>query len=316
MQALTAPPNRPLSWTEVPDRPLRRDEVRVTVRAVGVNPVDWKMRDGELLGTLQRIIGPRGPLVCGVDFAGDVSAVGAEADLKVGVRVVGGTDFSRGQHGSYAREVQVRADQVAVLPPGVDYAEAACLPVAGVTAQAALLTLGHIDQKPDARALILGAAGGVGHFAVQLARVHGARAIGVCSARNADLVRRLGGAPIDYGQGDVAAAAREHGPYDVVVDAVGTAHYPPALCRALLRPSGRHVMVMPKGLDYLRVLVPGPTVTVLGRPGRATLAPLVEHLAAGRLQVVIQARFHLDQAEQAQQLSRAGKVAGKLVLLA
>jgi NADPH:quinone reductase-like Zn-dependent oxidoreductase len=317
MQVLTAPRNQPLAFTEVPDRPLRPDEVRVAVRAVGVNPVDWKMRDGEFLGVMQRIIGPPGPLVCGVDFAGDITAVGAAVtDRKVGERVVGGTDFSRRQHGSYARQVQVRADQVTPLPPGVDYPEAACLPVAGVTAQAAILRLGRVDQKPGARVLVLGAAGGVGHFAVQLARIHGATAVGVCSARNADLVRRLGAEPLDYGQGDVAQAAAALGPYDVVVDAVGTQRYPAAMCRKLLREGGRHVLVMPTALDFVGVILPGPTVTVLGKPDGAQLAPLVEHLAAGRLKVVIQQRFPLAEAEAAQQLSRGGKVVGKLVLVA
>lgn len=320
MQALTSRSHtQPLAWQELPDRPLRRDEVRVDVRAVGVNPVDWKMRQGELLGVAQRIIGPSGPLVVGVDFAGDVCAVGeAVTDLKVGDRVVGGTDFSRGQHGSYARQVQVRADQCAILPADVDYAEAACLPVAGVSAQSCLLDLGQIDRKTDARALILGASGGVGHFAVQLAHLYGARSVGVCSTRNVALVQRLGAVAIDYSVtgGDIQAAAAERGPYDVIVDTVGTATYSHALCRGLLRPGGKHALVMPRPADYLRLALPGPTVTMLGRPNRQNLTPLVAQLAARTLQVVIAARIPLGDAEQAHQQSRGGKVVGKLVLVA
>ena len=306
-----------LAWADLPERPLRHKEVRVSVRAIGVNPVDWKMRQGDMLGMLQRVIGPRGPLVCGVDFAGEIVEIGADVkDLNVGDRVVGGTDFSRGQRGSYAREVQVRADQVAVLPPNVDYAEAAALPVAGVTALTALVSLGHIDKKPEAKALILGASGGVGHFAVQLAHLYGALSVGVCSTRNTLLIQSLGGTPIDYSQGEVFAAAAQLGPYDVIVDCVGTRSYPAARCKPLLKPGGRHVMVVPGARDYWRVAVPGPTVTVLGRPNRANLAPLVEHLSTGKLKVVIEMRFALAQAEVAHQLSREGKVVGKLVLLA
>jgi len=318
MQVLTSASHRePLHWVDIADRPLRADEVRVTVRAAGVNPVDWKMRQGELLGIAQRILGPGGPFVCGVDFAGEVSQVGtAVQDLKVGDRVVGGTDFSRQQFGSYARQVQVRADQCAVLPQAVAFADAACLPVAGVTAQTCLFALGKLKQRPDPRALILGASGGVGHFAVQLAKIHGAVSVGVCSARNVALVERLGGLAVDYGQGDVLAAAARHGPYDVVVDAVGGGVYSAKFCLQLLKLGGVRVLVVPRPADYVSIALPGPTVTVLGRPNRRTLTPLVEELAAGRLQVVIQEQIPMDQAERAHELSRAGKVVGKLVLVA
>ena len=321
MKVLTSAPGTsgtsPLVWVELPEPKLRADELRVAVRAVGVNPVDWKMRQGELLGVAQRIIGPSGPMVCGVDFAGEVTAVGAAVqDIKVGDRVVGGTDFSRRQYGSYATQVQVRPDQVAVLPENVDYAAAACLPVAGVTAQISLFNLGKLDQKPEPRALVLGAAGGVGHFAVQLARICGAKAVGLCSTRNVALVERLGAVAIDYSKQDVAAVAAEHGPYDVIVDSVGTATYPMAMCLPLLKKGGIYVLVMPRPRDYLRVALPGPVKTVLGRPTRATLEPLVRELAAGRLEVVIAERIPMDQAERAHEISRGGKVVGKLVLVA
>src|SRR5690349_11606690 len=118
MIAATSPSSRePLRLVELPSRPLRDNEVRVRVRAIGVNPVDWKMREGGPLGTAQRIIGPSGPLVIGIDFAGEVVEAGrAVTDLAPGARVVGGTDFSRGQRGSYADEVVVRPDQCAELP--------------------------------------------------------------------------------------------------------------------------------------------------------------------------------------------------------
>lgn len=95
MQVMTSnSATEPLQWREIADRPLRNDEIRVTVRAAGVNPVDWKMRQGDLLGIAQKLIGPPGSLVCGIDFAGDIIEIGSGVtDLKVGDRVVGGTDF-------------------------------------------------------------------------------------------------------------------------------------------------------------------------------------------------------------------------------
>src|SRR5690242_9293690 len=99
---------------ELPTPEPGRREVRVAVHAIGVNPVDWKMRSGGPIRLAARVIrtlrGPRGPIILGVDFAGVIDAVGADVtDLAVGQRVVGGTDFSRGQHGSYADAVVVRA---------------------------------------------------------------------------------------------------------------------------------------------------------------------------------------------------------------
>lgn len=307
----------PLAWADLPDRPLRPDEVRVQVAAAGVNPVDWKMRGFSLMSVAYALVGPSGPFVPGVDFAGVVTEAGAAVEgLRPGDPVVGGTDFSRRQRGSYARTVQVRANQVALLPPGVRLDEAACLPVAGVTAQAALFAAGGLvpARQPGARALILGASGGVGLFAVQLARNAGVTAVGVCSARNVALVRRLGALPIDYGAGDPLEAAREHGPYDVVVDAVGSAAYPVGRCRALLAKGGVHVLVMPLPRDYLQLAFRRAR-TVLGRPTTATLSPLVEALAAGRLEVPIAERIPFDEAERAHQTSREGRVVGKLVLM-
>jgi NADPH:quinone reductase-like Zn-dependent oxidoreductase len=316
MRVLTsASPQQPLGWSEVPERRLEENELRVTVRAVSVNPVDWKMRQGSILGNAHRIIGPPGPLVCGVDFAGTVSELGPKVTgLQIGDRVVGGTNFSRRQRGSYAEYVQVQADQVVVLPPEVSFEDAACLPVAGVTALRALRSLDKLDPKQTPRVLVLGASGGVGHFAVQLASLRGAVCVGVCSERNAALVKRLGGIPIDYRNGDVAAVAAQHGPFDVIVDAVGSATYPTGQYRKLCR--GAYVLVAPSGRDFLRVLLPGPVTTLLGVVRREQLVPLTRELSAGRLRPVIQERIPLGEAERAHELSRTGKVVGKLVLLA
>ncbi|MBT9554699.1 MAG: NAD(P)-dependent alcohol dehydrogenase [Myxococcales bacterium] len=318
MHVLTSRSSRlPLAWAELPDRALRPDEVRVATRAVSVNPVDWKMREVSLLGFAQRILGPRGPFVCGVDFAGEVIEAGPKADLSVGDRVVGGTDFSRSQRGSYARTVQVRASQVAVLPPNVSFDAASCLPVAGVTAAMAVRDHGGTHRRPGSRVLVLGASGGVGHFAVQLARIDGAAVIaGVCSQRNTGLVQRLGATPIDYGAGDALDAARALGPFDVIVDAIGSTTYPVRRCKALLAKGGVLVQIMPMPRDYLHLAIPGPVKTVLGRPSRQNLAPLVAHLAAGTLDAVIAERLPLGEAERAHELSRAGRVVGKLVLTA
>src|SRR5262245_22355668 len=232
----------PLVMLELPTPEPRPDEVRIAAKASGVTPVDWKMRTLGPLRLAARIVGPPPPVVVGVDFAGVVETVGSQVTgLVPGVRVVGGTDFSRGQRGSYADTVVVRPDQVCPLPPEIDFETAGALPVAGVTAWMSLVEMasfvcGH-------KALVLGASGGVGQMAVQLAkRVLGGFVVGVASGKNAALVKDLGAdVVLDYTQGDPLAQARAHAPYQVVMDCVGG--YSGAGCRALLASGGRHVIV-------------------------------------------------------------------------
>jgi NADPH:quinone reductase-like Zn-dependent oxidoreductase len=312
-------PTDALSPLELPTPAPRRGEVLVAVRAIGVNPVDWKMRQQGPLRMVARLIGPPLPFVPGVDFAGVVGAVGeGVTSCRVGDRVVGGTNFARGQRGSYADTVVVRADQIAVLPEGVDLETAAALPVAGVTAAMAVVEIGRIRRVPAAerRVLVLGASGGVGQLAVQIAKMEGASVAGVCSGANAERVRALGAdVVLDYKQGDPLVTAKAGGPYHVVVDCVGS--YAAAGCRRLLARGGRHVMVSGDSAGALvQMLVPPfSSRLLLGRPTGARLAPLVAAMADGRLKVDVVQRFPLAQADEAHALSRTGRVAGKIVLV-
>ena len=125
--------NEPLSLMELPTPEPRSGEVRVAVKAIGVNPVDWKMRSSGPIRLAARIVGPSLPFVPGIDFSGVIEAVGpGVTTVAVGQRVVGGTNFSRGQRGSYADMVIARPDQLFVLPDAVDLDVAGALPVAGV----------------------------------------------------------------------------------------------------------------------------------------------------------------------------------------
>ena len=316
----------PLVRTELPTPTPGANEIRVAVHVVGVNPVDWKMRQGGPLRFAARTIkffrGPKGPAIVGVDFAGVIDAVGATVAAKypaltIGTRVVGGTNFGRGQHGSYADTVVVRPDQVTPLPDDVPFDIAGALPVAGVTAWMALHEYRLI--QPGRRVLILGASGGVGQFATQIAkRVCTADAVvGVCSGKNADLVRSLGADEVlDYNAGDPLAQAKAHGPFDVIVDAAGG--YSGPRCRALLASGGRHVMVAGDSpAAMVQVLMPPfRSRAMLGKPTAARLAPLVAAVAAGKVKVAIAERMPLVDAEAALAKSQSGRMIGKLVLLA
>lgn len=308
--------NEPLALLEVPARPVGPRDVRVKVHAAGVNPVDWKMRAGGPLRLAHRFVGPSGPLVVGVGFAGEVVEAGADADLAPGARVVGATDFSRGQRGSYATEVVVRDDQCAELPDGVSFDDAACLPVPGATALRAfeVASLSKIEPASDIRVLVLGASGGVGLITLQLLRAMGAKAVGVCSGRNTALVESLGAVAIDYTKGDALEAARPHGPFDLVLHAVGTAVYPLPTCRALLSARGVVALAVVRFSDMPSALFRRSVVSILGRPARGNLEPLVAALERGEIEPLIEARFPLADAEKAHEISKAGKVVGKLLL--
>jgi NADPH2:quinone reductase len=314
MQAVVSTSHtQPMKLAELSSRPLREREVRVRVAAIGVNPVDWKMREGGPLRFAYWLLGPGKPFVPGVDFAGVVVEAGARADLAVGARVVGGTDFSRGQHGSYASEVIVRGDQVAVVPDSVPLEHAACLPVPAVTAWMALRE--HQRVGAGDKVLVLGAAGGVGLATMQLVKMLGARAVGVCSTRNVERVESEGAIAIDYTAGDVFEAARAHGPYQVVLQLVGTHVYPLRACRRLLAPKGTVELVVSRPRDYLAIAFLPSVRTLLGRPSRERLEHVVGAMAKGYLKPHIEAVYPLRDAEKAHERSRTGKVVGKLLLV-
>ncbi|MFD8420408.1 NAD(P)-dependent alcohol dehydrogenase [Streptomyces sp. NPDC059466] len=187
-------------------------EVLVRVRAVSVNAYDWHLMRGDpYLARLSfGVRRPRTP-VRGRDFAGRVEAVGPEVKrLRPGDEVFGETD------GAFAQYVAAPQDMVAVKPEGLSFEQAAALPLAGNTALIGLRDLGSV--KPGQRVLVNGASGGVGTFAVQIAKAYGAEVTAVCSTRNVDLVRSLGADHVvDYTRDDFTRAGIRH---DVVFDLV------------------------------------------------------------------------------------------------
>jgi len=302
------------------DAPVPRPrEVRVAVKAIGVNPVDWKMRSSGPLRLAARLIGPAAPVIVGVDFSGVVEAVGDQvASVKPGDQVVGGTNFARGQRGSYADTVIVREDQLCVLPDGFDLEVAAALPVAGVTAWMALMEIGRLRSAPEGqrRVLVLGASGGVGQFAVQMAKAEGAFVAGICSGKNAELVRSLGAdAILDYTQGDPLQMAQALRPFRVVVDCVGNAKG--GRCRALLGKGGRHVMVAgDRPFAWVQAFIPPfSSKIILGRPTTERLRAVVDLVAAGKVKVQLAHRLPLAEAEEAHRLSQSSRMTGKIVLV-
>ena len=236
------------------------DEVLVKVRAAGINPVEWHYMRGEpYIMRLSAGFGrPKDPQL-GVDFAGTVEAVGSNV-----------TKFRRGdevfgaRNGALAEYVVVNASRnILPKPARLTFEQAAGIPIAAVTALQALRDKGEL--KPGQKVLINGASGGVGTFAVQLAKALGAEVTGVCSTRNVALVRSIGADHvIDYTQQDFTKGTQR---YDIVVDNVGNHSF--LEVRKVLEPTGRYVIVGGNSKD--------PWLGALGTPLKAMLvAPFVQ----------------------------------------
>jgi NADPH:quinone reductase-like Zn-dependent oxidoreductase len=193
-------------------------EVKIRVRAASLNPIDWKIRAGHLRFVPGLRMPPRG---IGCDFAGEIVGVGGGAiSHHVGERVFGSLpSFPR--EGALAEYVVAAADRIASIPDNVSHEVAAALPIAGGTALQALRDEARLASGQ--RVLIVGAAGGVGHFAVQIAKQVGAHVVGVCSAGNVEFVRGLGADEVvDYARDDFT---RRDDRFDVVFDAAGASSF-------------------------------------------------------------------------------------------
>ncbi|TXH05961.1 MAG: NADP-dependent oxidoreductase [Nevskiaceae bacterium] len=293
-------------------------ELLVRISHAGVNPADWKTREGWLSPFFQY----RFPFVLGFDLAGTVVQAGEGADAAlIGRRVVAYSRQGYGEWGSYAEYAAVWANAAVPLPDRVGGAEAASLPTAGITAWEALFESGHLQRGQ--RVLVHGGAGAVGRIAIQLAREAGAQVAATCSAANLDDVRALGAAlAIDYRAGDIAAAVTAWAPQgvDLVVDAVGQGSLPQAV--ALTRRGG---VVAP-----IATLVAGeaphdaqlaaqrgvrivPTMSNLQR-SPAQLRELTARLAGGALKAPPLTILPLAQAAEAHRRVQAGGQRGKFIL--
>jgi NADPH:quinone reductase-like Zn-dependent oxidoreductase len=269
-------------------------EVLVKVKFASVNAVDKRVRGGYL-----REYAPR-PYTVGADFAGVVEQTGEGADLPPGTRVFGGLMPNTG---GYAEYVKINAADVARIPDGVSFEQAASLPVAGLTAWSAIIALGEL--QPGQRVLVQGAAGGVGHFAVQMAHRLGAYVIGVASAPKAGFVRALGADEVlDYAVPDYATGLHD---LDLVVDGVDAASM--ARVYPAVKPGGRVFSLFdpppPAPAGVRAELLAGGT-----GPGtlREKLGNLAAMVARGELAPQVTAIYSLSQAAEAQESARTGKV--------
>jgi NADPH:quinone reductase-like Zn-dependent oxidoreductase len=308
-----------LQLKEVERPVVAESDVLVRVRAASANPLDWHYMRGEpfLMRMSSGLRTPKQTSV-GVDFAGTVEAVGSSVkQFKPGDEVFGG------RTGAFAEYVSVPEDKAIVLKPAnVTFEEAAAVPVAAITALSAVRDRGHV--QPGQSVLINGAAGGVGTFAVQIAKALGARVTGVCSTKNLELVSEIGADEvIDYTKQDFTRSEQH---YDLMIDIAGTRSW--SECKRVLNPKSTFVIVggpspnrwlgplshsAAMGIATMRVsqnVVP----FFLAQLDKANLTVLQGMLESGTVKPVIDRTYALTEAGEAVGYLEQGHARGKVVI--
>lgn len=269
-------------------------EVLIRVHAASVNPIEWKQRRG--------LVPKQLPAVLGSDVSGTVQASRSDAFAE------GDEVFGLASSGAYAELACASAASIARKPPGVSHEHAAAIPVAGLAAWQALFDRGSLQSGQSA--LIAGAAGGVGHFAVQFARHAGARAIGTGSSRNREFVLGLGAEQyVDYTRQDVADAVSE---VDVAFDTVG-GDTTQALI-ATVRAGGTLVTIAGAAPERAAGERGVRAELLVMSPNVEQLAQIARLVAAAEVRVEIAHTLPLAEVRQAHELSEAGHTRGKIVL--
>ncbi|MBA3676434.1 MAG: NADP-dependent oxidoreductase [Sphingosinicella sp.] len=289
-----------VQYEDAPAPLIGPDEILVQVAAAGVNPADWRIRNGQF----QAMRPVQFPLTLGLDVAGLVDSVGEDV-----VSIAPGDAIIARAEGAFAEYVVVRAPNVAAAPSKLPLEFGAAIPVAAGSASLLVSRIGPVEGKTI---LVQGAAGGVGGFVVQIAKLAGARVIGTASGANADHVRGLGADEVvDY---QIGSLTHLDGQIDVVVDLVG----PKAQAKSwpLLREGGR-LFSLASPPDQL--LARAHNVTAMfGRGDGEIDGPLLENIAylvdSGKLHVSVGNMLPLSQAASAMQASEKGHGRGKTLL--
>ncbi len=307
---------RVLKWSLPND-----DQILVRVHAASVNPYDWHFVEGTPKIMRAMGVGLRKPkdTRLGVDFAGTVEAVGKNV-----TQFKPGDDVFGGRGGAFAEYVCPRASRaVALKPANLTFEQAASVNIAGITALQALRDKGKVQSGQ--KVLINGASGGVGTFAVQIAKSFGADVTGVCSTRNVDLVRSLGADHvIDYTKEDFAKGAER---YDVILDNVP--NHSLSECRRILTPNGKYVMIGGGGPNdsrwigpfgrVIKAMVLSPFMSqkmgmMMADTSQKDLTILADLMQSGKVKPVIDRTYKLSEVPAAIAYVEEGHARGKVII--
>jgi NADPH:quinone reductase-like Zn-dependent oxidoreductase len=283
-----------------------RGQVLVRTQCIGVNPKDVVVRKGGF----RIATGKKFPLIVGHDIAGVVVEAGLGADLCEGDLVFGMINDFAGR--AYAEYAAVDCRQLAKAPSSIELSAAAAVPLAAQTALQALRNDAHV--KPGQQVLINGASGGVGVFAVQIAKILGAQVTAVCSHRNVELVTELGAdRVIDYNQTELVDVSER---FDTIFDVFGNYRFDKL--KHLLTPRGNYVHTIPSSRiikDVARTLLRRKRAKlVIVKSRREQLDWIRQQIDAGTMRVVVDRSFPLDEAPQAHRYMETKRARGKVVL--
>jgi NADPH:quinone reductase-like Zn-dependent oxidoreductase len=310
-------PPEVLEYTDIAKPVPADDEVLVKVQAAAVNPLDWHyMRGAPYVMRLMSGIGAPESNAMGVDFAGTVTEVGAAV-----TRYKPGDEVFGGANGAFSEYLTIRESRaIALKPDNTSFEQAAAVPIAAITALQALRDKGRLQAGQ--KVLVNGASGGVGTYAVQIARAMGAEVHGVCSTRNVELVQSLGADHVfDYKTEDYTRTAER---YDLIIDNV--ANHSALANSRILKPDGILVTVGGASGDWIGPLLT-PVMAMLTDPFvsqtfeglLARLDPddmgiLAGMMQAGELRSVIDRRYTLQEVPEAVAYSESGRARGKIII--
>jgi NADPH:quinone reductase-like Zn-dependent oxidoreductase len=295
-----------LQYEDAPRPKPQAGEVLIRVHAAGVNPIDWKVREGHVKDFWSHKL----PLILGWDLSGAVEAVGPgpapAGRFKKGDEVYSVSDISR--DGAYAEYVVVRESELSLKPKSLHHVRAAAVPLAALTAWQSLFDTAQL--QPGQRVLIHAGSGGVGHFAVQLAKWKGGHVFGTASTKNQELLRELGvDEPIDYTKQKFEDVARD---VDLVLDLIGGETQERSW--SVLKNGGVLLsLVQPPSVEKAKALGVR-AAFVAGHPSGAQLAEIAKIIDSGKLAPVIDRILPLSEARRAHELSQSGHTHGKIAL--
>lgn len=299
-----------LQYGELPEPVLEKNSLLVQVKAVSVNPVDWKTRQG----VLRLIQGSRFPRVIGSDFAGIVREIAPGIDdFKAGDRVYGAIPAFSGKPGALAEIAMVHRRNVRAMPEWLSFEEAASLPVAALTA---LNGLRRVGVREGTSLLVNGATGGVGHFGIQAAKAKGAHVTATCSAGNHELALELGADAVFRYSGDHTVSAGIQ--FDAILDAWGM--MPDGEIHRLLKPEGVYASTLYMPWTIFRASW---VRTRYGRKMRSSnmrsrpqdYEELESLIQQKRLKPFIEDKYQLENSSEAFDKAEFGKPRGKVIIV-
>ncbi|MEG3893062.1 NAD(P)-dependent alcohol dehydrogenase [Microcoleus sp. Z1_A1] len=298
-----------LQYRELSKPIAKSNELLVRVRASSVNPVDWKIRKGHL----QLLTGFNFPRIVGSDISGVVVEVGGEVTkFQPGDEIY--TFLNPINGGACAEYAAVPESDAAFKPKNITHAEAAGVPIAGLTALQSLRDLGVIQSGN--KVLINGASGGVGTFAVQVAKAMNAEVTGVCSAKNREFVKSLGADfVVDYAEVDFTQQPEK---YDIILDAVGTRTF--AECEKVLQPEGVYISTLPILDNFAPMLtswfISGKKAKlIVANANTSDLGALRELIESDKVEPIVDRTYSLQEVAAAHAYSETGRAIGKIAIV-